>query len=43
MANLFNRYRVIIIPNITDGWAGPLNVTFDQQPRSFQWTNTIAF
>jgi outer membrane receptor protein involved in Fe transport len=43
VSNLFNRYRVIIVPNITGGWAGPLNATFDQQPRSFQWTNTIAF
>ncbi|MEY4941259.1 MAG: putative ferric siderophore receptor protein, partial [Verrucomicrobiota bacterium] len=43
VANLLNRYRVIIIPNITGGWNGPLNATLDQQPRSFMWTNTIGF
>ena len=43
VSNLFNRYRVIIVPNITGGWLGPLNATLDQQPRSYQWTNTFSF
>ncbi|MSU48422.1 MAG: hypothetical protein EXS37_04900 [Opitutus sp.] len=43
VANLFNRYGVIIVPNATTGWSGPLNATFDQQPRSFQWTNIVSF
>ncbi|MBI4625037.1 MAG: hypothetical protein HY736_17695 [Verrucomicrobia bacterium] len=43
VANLFNRYRVVILPNSTTGWLGPLNATFDQQPRSFLWPNTLSF
>lgn len=41
--NMFNRYHVMILPNFTTGWAGPLDATFDQQPRSYYWTNTVSF
>ncbi|MCX6951525.1 MAG: TonB-dependent receptor plug domain-containing protein [Verrucomicrobia bacterium] len=41
--NLFNRYHVLILPNYTTGWAGVKDATFDQQPRSFLWSNTISF
>ena len=41
--NLFNRYRVALLPNPTAGWAGPNDATFDQQPRVYRWTNTISF
>ena len=43
VSNLFNRYRVIILPNSTTGWVGALNATFDQQPRSYLFSNTISF
>jgi outer membrane receptor protein involved in Fe transport len=43
VSNLLNRYRVIIVPNVTGGWNGPLNATLDQQPRAFLWTNIVAF
>jgi hypothetical protein len=43
--NIFNKYHVIILPNATNGWntGAALNAVFDQQPRSFVWTNTITF
>ncbi|HVU33236.1 MAG TPA: TonB-dependent receptor plug domain-containing protein [Opitutaceae bacterium] len=43
--NLFNYYRVTIYPNpITGNTAATgLTAAFDQQPRSFSWTNTISF
>jgi hypothetical protein len=41
--NLFNRYHVLILPNFTTGWAGVKDATFDAQPRSFLWSNTVSF
>jgi outer membrane receptor protein involved in Fe transport len=43
--NVFNKYHVIVLPNATNGWnaGAALNAVFDQQPRSFLWTNTITF
>ena len=41
--NIFNRYDVIILPNALNGWPGPNNATFTQQPRLYLWTNTITF
>lgn len=43
VTNLFNRYRVVLLPNPTAGWVGPNDATFDQQPRVYRWTNTISF
>lgn len=41
--NLFNHYHIVITPNATLGWAGPLNATFDQQPRLYTWSSSISF
>ena len=41
--NLFNHYHVLLLPSYVNGWAGPNNATFDQQPRSFVWTTTLGF
>jgi outer membrane receptor for ferric coprogen and ferric-rhodotorulic acid len=41
--NMFNRYHVLILPNYTTGWAGVKDATFDAQPRSWLWSNTISF
>ena len=41
--NLFNHYHVLLLPSYVNGWAGPDNATFDQQPRSFVWTTTLGF
>ena len=45
VANLFNRYHVLILPNANSGYQTPslLNATFDNQPRAFTWTNEIRF
>jgi hypothetical protein len=45
VANLFNRYHVLILPNANSGYQTPslLNATFDNQPRVFNWTNEIKF
>jgi len=41
--NVFNHYHVLILPNFTTGWAGPLDATFDQQPRTYVWSSTVSF
>lgn len=43
--NLFNRYRIAVLPDATTGYntLKNLNATFFQQPRVFIWTNTISF
>jgi len=41
--NMFNRYHVLILPNFITGWAGVKDATFDQQPRTWIWTNTVSF
>jgi outer membrane receptor protein involved in Fe transport len=43
--NVLNRYEIRIIPNATTGFntASNLNATWYQQPRSYQWTNTVRF
>jgi hypothetical protein len=43
--NIFNHYHIIVLPDPTTGWTTPsrLNATFDQQPRSWIWTNTLSF
>lgn len=43
IGNLFNRYHVLILPNFTAGWSGIKDATFDQQPRTWLWSNTISF
>ena len=43
VSNLFNRCKLVLLPNPTAGWAGPNDATFDQQPRVYRWTNTISF
>ena len=43
--NLSNHYEVVISPDIVTGYNTPsnLNANFNQQPRSFVWTNRISF
>lgn len=43
--NVFNRYHVVIYPDQVTGWTNAANLTanFDQQPRSYLWTNTFKF
>ena len=43
ITNVFNRYKVVLLPSPTAGWGGVNNAVFDQQPRQYQWTNTISF
>ena len=43
VANLFNRYQVVILPSSVTGYAGVLNAVFSEQPRAYVWTNTIKF
>jgi outer membrane receptor protein involved in Fe transport len=43
IANLFNRYKVVILPSSVTGYAGVLNAVFSEQPRACTWTNTIKF
>jgi hypothetical protein len=45
IGNVFNHYSVRIIPNGTTGFNNVqnLNATFYQQPRVYQWTNTVRF
>jgi outer membrane receptor for ferric coprogen and ferric-rhodotorulic acid len=41
--NVFNRYEVLQYPNATNGWAGPNNAGFYQQPRMYVWTLALGF
>ena len=41
--NAFNHYDIIVLPSSVTGYAGVLNATFSEQPRSYVWTNTIKF
>ena len=43
VANMFNRYHVLLLPNFTTGWTGVRDATFDQQPRTWVWSSTIGF
>ncbi len=43
ISNLFNRYHVLILPNFTTGFNGVQDATFDQQPRTYVWSNTVSF
>jgi len=42
---MFNRYHVLIVPNITTGFSptGVQDATFDQQPRTYVWSSTVSF
>ncbi|HVU32725.1 MAG TPA: TonB-dependent receptor plug domain-containing protein [Opitutaceae bacterium] len=41
--NMFNHYHVVLLPSYVNGWAGPNNATFDQQPRMYVWSSTVSF
>jgi outer membrane receptor for ferric coprogen and ferric-rhodotorulic acid len=43
--NLFNHYKVDILPNNGSGFTNPQNLqaTFYGQPRTWMWTNTFSF
>lgn len=43
--NMFNDYRIYLEPDAINGYnsATALNATFNVQPRSYEWTNTLAF
>jgi outer membrane receptor protein involved in Fe transport len=43
ITNVFNHYKILILPSPTAGYGGVNNATFDQQPRIYQWTNTLSF
>lgn len=39
--NLFNHYKVVILPNSSTG--DPRTARFTAEPRSFVWTNSFGF
>ena len=42
--NLLNHYDIMLIPNENAGFApSSTDATFNVQPRSFAWTNTLSF
>lgn len=43
VSNLFNRYNVLVMPNPTTGFNGPLIATIDNQPRAYMLTSTLSF
>jgi hypothetical protein len=43
VGNMFNQYHVLILPNAITGWSGIKDATFDQQPRTYVWSSTVAF
>jgi hypothetical protein len=43
VTNILNHYHILITPNSVTGFVGPNGATWDQQPRSWVWTNSIGF
>ena len=45
VSNMFNRYHVLVVPNITTGFSptGVMDATFDQQPRTYVWSSPVSF
>lgn len=45
IANVFNHYHLIILPNPVTGWSATnqLRATLDAQPRTYTWSNTVSF
>jgi outer membrane receptor protein involved in Fe transport len=45
ISNLFNHYRVVILPGVLTGWTTEtgLKAAFFGQPRTWQWSNTLGF
>ena len=43
VSNLFNQYNVLVMPNPTTGFNGPLIATLDNQPRTYLVTTTLSF
>jgi outer membrane receptor protein involved in Fe transport len=43
ISNMFNKYHVVSLPSYLNGWAGPNNAIFDEQPRMYVWSSTISF
>lgn len=45
VSNLFNHYKVVLLPDINTGWTEPtqIDAAFFGQPRTVVWTNTIHF
>lgn len=43
ISNVFNRYNVLIMPNPTTGFSGPLIATLDNQPRAYTLSSTLSF
>ncbi|MBL9207202.1 MAG: TonB-dependent receptor plug domain-containing protein [Opitutaceae bacterium] len=41
--NLFNRYKVLVLPNPTTGWTGVLDATIDQVPRTYVFSTGVDF
>jgi hypothetical protein len=43
VSNVFNQYNVLVMPNPTTGFNGPLIATLDNQPRTYTLSSTIGF
>lgn len=43
VTNILNHYNIIITPNSVAGYSGKNGATFDQQPRTYVWTNSFGF
>jgi len=41
--NVFNQYKILILPNEVTGYAGPNQANFTQQPREYIWSTTLHF
>jgi hypothetical protein len=45
ISNLFNRYEISVTPSNGTAWASEVNLRsrWDEQPRTYSWTNTFTF
>jgi outer membrane receptor protein involved in Fe transport len=47
IANLFNRYDVVLLPSVTTGYGGArgtgIGATFNAEPRLYSWSASIGF
>jgi hypothetical protein len=43
VSNVFNTYNVLVMPNPTTGFNGPMIATLDNQPRAYTLSTTVSF
>jgi len=43
VSNVFNTYNVLVMPNPTTGFNGPMIATLDNQPRAYTLSSTVSF